>query len=193
MQEGDDGWLDFKAIKESADVRFVLSEFALLQHLEERGAELVGCCPFGQHGKQDSFAFNIEKKTFQCFSCKKKGSVLDFVQQFIAFRDKRPCGLREAGQLLTEIMSKAATVPPPNVDEQPTTIDGENLAKLLVFDNLGAVAREIAKTGDASDWVAVRVSSLRSVLDVLGGVVEAMEAKAKESHAPKMVRRKKTA
>lgn len=199
MQEGDDGWLDFRSIKENADVHFVLSEFALLQHLEEKGAELVGCCPFGQHGKKDSFSFNVEKKTFQCFSCKKKGSVLDFVQQFVAFRDKRPCGLREAGQLLVAMMEKAATMvttetTAPLVSHEPLdSVVVEDVTKLLIFESLGVVAREIARTGDASDWIAVRVSSLRLVLDGLNGVVGAMEAKAKESHAPKSTRRKKTA
>ena len=52
MKEGDEGWLDFKAIKEKSDTRAVLSHFGLLEHLVERGAELVGWCPFGEeHGK----------------------------------------------------------------------------------------------------------------------------------------------
>lgn len=63
MKEGDEGWLDFKAIKEKADARAVLSQFGLLEHLEERGAELTGWCPFGdEHGKKDSFSMNVEKK-----------------------------------------------------------------------------------------------------------------------------------
>jgi len=66
MKEGDEGWLDFKAIKERADTRAVLSHFGLLEHLEERGAELTGWCPFGEeHGKKDSFSMNVEKKTFK--------------------------------------------------------------------------------------------------------------------------------
>lgn len=52
MKEGDEGWLDFKAIKEKSDVRAVLSHFGLLEHLEEREAKLTGWCPFGdEHGK----------------------------------------------------------------------------------------------------------------------------------------------
>ena len=36
------------------DVRLALSHFGLLEHLEERGAELSGWCPFGdEHGKLD--------------------------------------------------------------------------------------------------------------------------------------------
>ncbi len=83
MKEGDSGWLDFKAIKEMANVRMILSHLGLLAHLEERGAELVGWCPFGdEHGKKDSFSMNAEKKTFQCFACKARGSLLDFVAKF---------------------------------------------------------------------------------------------------------------
>lgn len=93
MKEGDEGWLDFKAIKEKSDARAVLSHFGLLEHLEERGAELTGWCPFGdEHGKKDSFSMNVEKKTFQCFACKARGSLLDFVAKF------RNINLREAAQ-----------------------------------------------------------------------------------------------
>lgn len=93
MKEGDEGWLDFKAIKEKSDARVVLSHFGLLEHLEERGAELLGWCPFGEeHGKKDSFSMNVEKKTFQCFACKARGSLLDFVAKF------RNIDLREAAQ-----------------------------------------------------------------------------------------------
>lgn len=61
-KSGDD-WLDFKAIKEGADVRAVLSHFDLLPHLEVRGDELVGWCPLGEeHGKKDSFSVNVEKR-----------------------------------------------------------------------------------------------------------------------------------
>lgn len=100
MKEGDEGWLDFKVIKENTDVRLVLSHCGLLEHLEERGAELVGWCPFGdEHGKKDSFSMNVEKKTFQCFACKARGSVLDFVAKF------RNANLREAAQWVLSLAS----------------------------------------------------------------------------------------
>ena len=99
MKEGDEGWLDFKAIKESTDARKVLSHFGLLEHLEERGAELVGWCPFGEeHGKKDSFSVNVEKKAFQCFACKARGSVLDMVTKL------QNGNLREAAQTVLSIM-----------------------------------------------------------------------------------------
>lgn len=97
-KNGDD-WVEFKAVKESLDVRVVLSHFGLLEHLEARGAELVGWCPLGEeHGKKDSFSMNIEKKNFQCFACKARGSVLDFVAKF------QTVDLREAAHTVIAIM-----------------------------------------------------------------------------------------
>lgn len=99
VREDDEGWLDFNAIKEKADVRAVLSHFGLLGYLEEHGAELTGWCPFGdEHGNKDSFSINVEKKIFQCFACKMRGGLLDFVAKFANF------GLREAAQTVQSIM-----------------------------------------------------------------------------------------
>jgi hypothetical protein len=94
-------WLDFKEIKARVDVRPVLEYFGILEHLEARGAELVGWCPLGrEHGKADSFSFNIEKKSFQCFACKARGSVLDFVakHQGVSLRDAAKVALEILGE-----------------------------------------------------------------------------------------------
>jgi DNA primase len=102
MSDGDE-WLDFKEIKARLDARAVLSHLGLLEHLEERGAEWVGWCPFGdEHGKKDSFAVNIEKKTFQCFACKARGSILDLVAKL------RNCNLRGAAQVVLSVMDGGA-------------------------------------------------------------------------------------
>lgn len=97
-EKGDD-WLDFKEIKARAEVRPVLERFGILEHLEERGSELVGWCPLGrEHGKQDSFSFNVEKRSFQCFACKARGSVLDFVAKYDAL------SLRDAAKVVMGIL-----------------------------------------------------------------------------------------
>ena len=99
MKEIEESWLDFKAIKASIDPYKVLSHFHLLEHLEERGSELVGWCPFGaEHGKDDSFSVNVEKKAFQCFACKARGSLLDLVAKL------QNATLREAAHILSVIM-----------------------------------------------------------------------------------------
>lgn len=97
-------WIDFKQIKARADVRPVLEHFGILEHLEERGAELVGWCPFGkEHGKADSFAFNTEKRSFQCFACKSRGSVLDFIGKH------QGVSLRDAAKIALEILGEGDT------------------------------------------------------------------------------------
>jgi hypothetical protein len=107
-------WLDFKEIKARADVRSVLEHFGILEHLEERGAELVGWCPFGkEHGKADSFAFNVEKRSFQCFACKARGSVLDFIGKY------RGVSLRDAAKIALDILGKGDTATPPE-EKRPT-------------------------------------------------------------------------
>lgn len=100
-------WIDFKSIKARAEVRPILEHFGVLEHLEERGAELVGWCPFGkEHGKADSFSFNVEKRSFQCFACKARGSVLDFIGKH------QGVGLREAARIALAILGEdSAAVP----------------------------------------------------------------------------------
>jgi hypothetical protein len=100
-------WLDFKDIKARAHVRPVLEYFGILEHLEARGAELVGWCPLGkEHGKADSFAFNVEKRSFQCFACKARGSVLDFIGKY------QGVGLREAAKIALEILGEKPAATP---------------------------------------------------------------------------------
>jgi hypothetical protein len=108
-------WLDFKEIKARAQVRPVLDRFGILGHLEERGSELVGWCPFGrEHGKGDSFSFNVEKRSFQCFSCKSRGSVLDFVAKH------QGVNLREAAKIVLDIMGEGGAAKPAE-EQQPET------------------------------------------------------------------------
>lgn len=102
-EKGED-WLDFKSIKAKIAVKPVLEHYEILEHLEERGAELIGWCPFGkEHGKGDSFSFNTEKKSFQCFACKARGSVLDFIGKYEGL------SLREAAKVALGILGEEGT------------------------------------------------------------------------------------
>lgn len=99
--EKSDDWIDFKTIKIKTEVRPVLEYFGILEHLKPHGQELVGWCPFDkEHGKEDSFAFNADKKSFQCFACKARGSVLDFIAKL------RGVTLREAAKVALEILGE---------------------------------------------------------------------------------------
>jgi DNA primase len=58
-----------------------------------------------EHGKRDSFSVNVEKKNFQCFACKARGSLLDFVAKF------KGATLREAGEMIVSIMGSVPSAP----------------------------------------------------------------------------------
>jgi hypothetical protein len=106
-------WIDFKEVKARVEVRPVLEHFGILEHLEERGPELVGWCPFGkEHGKADSFAFNVEKRSFQCFACKARGSVLDFIAKY------QGVSLRDAARIALDILGEGDTATPQE-EERP--------------------------------------------------------------------------
>lgn len=101
-----ESWLDFQSIKDAADIERVLTHYGILEHLERRGDELVGWCPMGEeHGKADSFAFNVPKKSFQCFACKARGSILDFTRKY------HGSDLRTAALLVQEIMGLEGQAP----------------------------------------------------------------------------------
>lgn len=70
MKEGDEGWLDFKVIKENTDVRLVLSHCGLLEHLEERGELITASEITLLPGMTDKgrFGFAIRMNAF-CFHC----------------------------------------------------------------------------------------------------------------------------
>jgi DNA primase len=61
--------------------------------MRQKKDELIGFCPFHKESKP-SFHVSLSKNAFQCFGCKAKGNILDFVQQ------KEGVELREAGLLI---------------------------------------------------------------------------------------------
>ena len=99
-------WLDFKAIKDGANVEAVLEHLGLKEHLKAHGMERVGWCPFGsEHGKKDSFSVNVEKKNFQCFVCKARGSVIDLVAKM------KNVNLRESATMIAMMSDGKASEP----------------------------------------------------------------------------------
>jgi hypothetical protein len=153
--EGKGNWLDFEAIKASATVEDVLAHYGLLERLVRSGDELTGWCPLGtkQHGKKDSFAFNVAKKTFQCFACKQRGSVLDFVAKYQGIH------LRESAEALQAIMAGTAsqaptprdnpeTVPAPDAgpvgEESEQTREHPKLAEIAGGDHVASPADDPA-------------------------------------------------
>src|SRR4051812_35186231 len=102
LQEVDmeSNWVDFKALKAAVSMTAVLQHYGV-GGLKKRGAELRGRCPIHQGDTSEAFHVNTEKNAFQCFSCKAKGNVLDFVAAM------EQCSVRDAGLKLQDWFSLA--------------------------------------------------------------------------------------
>ena len=91
----DKTWVDFKSIKSAVSIEMVLTRYSV-NWLRKKDDELRGRCPIHQGEGKDTFHVNISKNVFNCFSCKKRGNVLDFV----AAMEK--CSVRDAGVKIME-------------------------------------------------------------------------------------------
>ena len=85
-----DNWVDFKAVKSAVDILAVLDHYQI-NWLRKSKDELRGRCPIHNGQGDSSFHVNLRKNAFNCFSCKARGNVLDFV----AAMEK--CSVRDAG------------------------------------------------------------------------------------------------
>ena len=76
------GWVDFKAVRAAVSFKQVLDFYGV--EYKEKGADQIQCyCPLpsGHDGERrsPSFSVNKTKGIFQCFGCKAKGNIIDFV------------------------------------------------------------------------------------------------------------------
>jgi len=88
-------WVDFKVIKSAVNLQVVLDHYGI-NWLRKNGNELRGRCPIHQGEGNDAFHVNLVKNAFQCFSCKAKGNVLDFVAAM------EECSVRDAAVRLAQ-------------------------------------------------------------------------------------------
>lgn len=101
------GWIDFKALKALVDVDVIVEGFGLSEALTKKKDEWVGFCPFHpESGKNDSFHLSTTKKAFNCFACKRKGSVLDFVHAYMLYKGDS-VDLRGAADWMRTMMQQA--------------------------------------------------------------------------------------
>jgi CHC2 zinc finger len=93
------GYVDLNRAKQ---VPFVdaLQELGLLEALRRGGDELKGICPL-HGGEKESFGVHVGRGVFNCFACKKKGNVLDFVMHF------KQVNVKEAGQWLIALLERS--------------------------------------------------------------------------------------
>jgi DNA primase len=94
----DKTWVDFKAIKSAVSMEMMLARYNV-NWLGKKHDELRGRCPIHQGEGKDTFHVNVSKNVFNCFSCKKRGNVLDFV----ATMEK--CSVRDAAVKIGEWFS----------------------------------------------------------------------------------------
>ena len=86
-------WVSFQELKQRVSIEDILRHYGLLENLKQRKDELVGLCPFHKETK-GSFHASLAKNAFQCFGCKRKGNILDFVAA------KEDVSIREAAVLI---------------------------------------------------------------------------------------------
>lgn len=99
-----DNWVDFKAIKAAVALTAVLERYQV-NWLRKKDDELRGRCPIHKGEGQGAFHVNVVKGVFHCFSCKKRGNVLDFVAAM------EQCSIRDAALKLKEWFSVSDTAP----------------------------------------------------------------------------------
>jgi len=90
-----ENWVDFKVVKQAVTIRMVLDHYGV-NWLREKGNELRGRCPIHKGEGTGTFHANTDKNAFQCFSCKARGNVLDFVAAM------EQCSVRDAAVKLSE-------------------------------------------------------------------------------------------
>ena len=71
-------WVDFRLVKEAVTMEMALAHYGI-NWLRKSGQELRGKCPVHQGDGERTFHVNTGKNAFNCFSCKARGNVLDFV------------------------------------------------------------------------------------------------------------------
>src|SRR5438132_11193518 len=94
MEEKKD-WIDFREIKAAVSLQMVLDRYGV-NWLRKSGQELRGKCPIHKGEGERTFSANLSKGAFNCFSCKARGNVLDFVAAM------EECSIRDAALKLRD-------------------------------------------------------------------------------------------
>jgi DNA primase len=97
-------WIDFKAVKEKARFEPLLDRYKL--EMKSRGKELVGLCPFHKDTRP-SLGVNVERRLFNCFGCKARGTVIEFVSRMENVSVKRAAELVIEWQHLEDVYKEA--------------------------------------------------------------------------------------
>ena len=82
-----EGQFSVRAIKEAHDIVDVIGRYTKLR---KAGKEYIGRCPF-HRDNHPSLQVNQEKQVFYCFSCQRKGDLINFIMQIEDLDTKRAC------------------------------------------------------------------------------------------------------
>jgi hypothetical protein len=86
---------DFAVIRERITMERILEHYGITG-FKRSGDELRGRCPLHEGKGERTLTVNTAKNVFQCFHCKAKGNVIDFVAK------REGCNIREAGLKIWE-------------------------------------------------------------------------------------------
>ena len=153
----------------------MLDRVGILDNLHGMGTgEYAGRCPLGtpDHGKKNSFSINVnEEGKFQCFACKKTGSIIDLVRYILGLdlRDSaryvRDVSTGEDDNKAMDAVSQEIRVEEAeSVDELIDEMMQSESCALVAVMTLGEALRRI-KAGqlDKADVRVVDMATLRYV------------------------------
>ena len=109
-------YVDYKQLKEQVTIGMILDHYDLTEGLKKHGDELRGKCPLHNGEGQRSFHVSTTKNAFNCFSCGKKGNILDFVAA------KENCTVQQASILIADwflIETSSDSLPSPTPSSKP--------------------------------------------------------------------------
>lgn len=151
-----DNWVDFKAVKAAVSMEAILGRYGI-NWLRKSNDELRGRCPIHQGEGQSTFHVSLAKNVFNCFSCKARGNVLDFV----AAMEK--CSVRDAGLKLKEWFA---------ISDEPTAAP----AKTKPADSSGGVGETKAAHNKSLNFQLKSVDSSHPYLSERGISQETAES-----------------
>ena len=158
----------------------------MMDSLRQKDDELIGLCPFHEESK-GSFHASRTKNAFQCFGCKRKGNILDFVSL------KEEVNIRQAAMMIQEWFQistqrppeapetretpKGGTSMPPEGENPPLTFELKNLdPKHPYFKERGLKKETVehfglgfCSRGLMKDRVAIRIRDERGDLVAYAG------------------------
>ena len=100
-------FVDFRAVKAAVTISMALDHYGI-NWLRKKGDELRGRCPIHEGEGTNTFHASLAKNAFQCFSCKVRGNVLDFVAAM------EQCTVRDAAIKLAGWFAVVANEPTAN-------------------------------------------------------------------------------